>query len=230
MARQGRNIPESLKMGTVLRRGSAKHLAYSTKSVAALQPHPETLDIEQMRPRALSGGVKDSDRARIVKGFYDRLPDLRVIYLDVTKEVIWIPTRNQPIQILKYEVPDSRVAIIDRIEFIATPLVGPGAIPQWTIEGPVQFFFTIGKTVPVQVTTVRNDGLNEYTGAYFPTVNERVGATEVNFSLIAKTGQVLEGYYINRAASPVLIGSVICRIRGWIGAVSIIEEIMEQQR
>jgi hypothetical protein len=28
----------------------------------------------------------------------------------------------------------------------------------------------------------------------------------------------------------VLIGSVICRIRGWIGAVSIIEEIMEQQR
>jgi hypothetical protein len=217
-------------MGTSLRRGSAKHLDAPTKATAALRPHAEVVDVDHLRARPLSGGSADADRVRIIKGFYDRLPDLRVIYLDITQEVAYSAVRNEPFPILNYSVPDSRVAIIDRIEFHATPLVGTGLIDPWTIEGPVQFSFTIGKTVPVQINTIRFDGTNNYTGAYFPTVNDRVGAREVNFSLIAKTGQELEGSYINRGPSPVGISTVICRVRGWIADVSIIEEILEQQR
>jgi hypothetical protein len=211
------------------RRGSAKHLV-TPKSVV-LEPSSDFLDPKELRARPLSGGPLDADRTRIVKGFYQALPDKRVLYLDVMKEVSYDATLNRRLNIFKIPVPSARIYVIDRVEFYAWPVGGGAPLGPGIIEGAVQFGFLVGKTAPVDITTQRiQAGLQPNDGAYFPFLNDRVGATQVTFSLSATTGQPLEAYYLNRVASPVALRTVGARMRGWMGDVSILEEILEQQR
>lgn len=225
------------KMGTVIRRGgvdprrrgSSKHL-FTPKSIV-LEPSKDFLDPRELRARALSGSALDASRTRVVKGFYDALPDKRILYLDVMKEVSYDATLGRKINIFKVDIPEARMFVVDSIEFYAWPAGGGAPLPPGIIEGAVQFNFTIGKTAPVDITTQRiQAGLPLTDGGYFPFLDDRVGATEVAFSLLAKTGQPLEATYRNRVASPIALRTVGARLRGWMADMTILEEILEQQQ
>ena len=138
---------------------------------------------------------------------------------------------NQNFTILTHTIPDNRTFLVDNVVFFAKPLFGAGLIASGVIEGAVQCFFEIGDVVPVEIRTIRvQTGLPVENRAYFPFLNDRVGAREVTFSLDAKSGRELQAYYINRAVSPVPVGTVGARIEGWLIDSNIYEEILEQQR
>jgi hypothetical protein len=188
--------------------------------------------------RPVSGGVSDSRRNRLVKDFYGRLPDPRIIYLDITEERIPIATLNIKNPLLERTVPESRVWIIDRIEFFAMyraglpsdyQLVDPGIL-----EPTTHFFFTVDHVVPFHLETRRqipNLGVAAQPESYFPCLGDRVGATEVTFSVFVKADQTIRCYYENvRASNITPLVSMGTRIRGWEADQTILQEILEQQR
>lgn len=218
-------------MGTTLRRGSAKHLDAPTKSPAALGRVAPIVNVDQLRGEPISGGVDDSRRTRIVKAFYERLPDERVIYLDITNESPYAPTLNQKQVIYNGIVPSARTFVLDSVKFFARTAVGGALIPAGVVEGALQCYFTIGGVGQAHVTTRRfQPGLSATEKAYFPFLNERVGAEQAFFAWYAKTGQDLEAFYLNQVPPPVAIGSVGVRVRGFETDTTIFEEILEQQR
>lgn len=237
MSKTGRGPSTKSKMGTVLsrggvdprRRGSAKHL--ETPKSQVLEPSKDYLDPRQLRARPLTGSPLDADRVRTIKAFYEALPDKRILYLDVMREVPYSAALNRKTVIFREPVPSARIFVVDDIQFYAWPMGGGAPLAAGIIEGAVQFTFAIGKTAPVDVNTTRvQTGLPATEGGYFPFLNQRVGAEEVTFSVFAKTGQPIEAFYTNRVASPVSLRTVGARIRGWMADVSILEEILEQQR
>jgi hypothetical protein len=122
---------------------------------------------------------------------------------------------------------------VDNVLFYATPLFGSGLVPAGIIEPYVQCYFEVGNVVPVGIETERAiaGAATIETRAYFPFLNDRVGAREVTFSLIAKSGRELSAYYINRGGiSPIPLNTIGVRVEGWLADSNIIEEILEQQR
>lgn len=180
----------------------------------------------------ISGGVIDAERARVVKGYFTGLPDEVVVYEDITREVTYNNPLNTRYQIANYVVPENRTLIIDNVYFFATPIFGGfGLIPPGVIEGSVQCFFEIGNIVPVDISTVRvQAGLAADSRAYFPFLNDRVGAREAMFSIYVKSGREVVAYYMNRAIPAIPVSSIGVRFVGWIVDSNIFEEILDQQR
>lgn len=209
----------------------------SHKKPGVIQPDIRSkvygLDPDRLKPKPISGGKKDADRVRLVKDFFAELPENMVIYQEFTKEVVHNPsTQNLRYPILEHTIPDNRTLFVDNVLFYATPAFGSGLVPSGIIEQYVQCYFEIGKVVPVEIRTTRvQTGLTPDGRAYFPFLNDRVGAREVTFSLIAKSGRELNAYYINRGGpSPIPLATVGVRVEGWLVDSNIIEEILEQQR
>lgn len=191
------------------------------------------IDPEMLRAKPISGSKADAKRTRIVKDFFARLPESIVIFQDVTGEVEHNPLRQEVrYNIFSYTIPENRTFFVDNVLFFATPSFGSGLVPAGTIEPYVQCYFEIGKVVPVGIETNRVlTGVSPNSRAYFPFLNDRVGAREVTFSLIAKSGRELSAYYINRGGvSPVPLRTIGIRVEGWLADSNIIEEILEQQR
>ena len=191
------------------------------------------LDPDRLQPRPISGGKNDAKRVRLVKDFFAKLPENIVIFQEITGEVPHDPQRQDlRYPILEHTIPDNRTFFVDNIQFFATPAFATGLVPAGTIEPYVQCYFEIGKVVPVGIETERvQTGITPESRAYFPFLNDRVGAREVTFSLIAKSGRELNAYYINRGGpSPIPLATVGIRIEGWLADSNIIEEILEQQR
>lgn len=181
--------------------------------------------------KPISGGVIDAQRARVVKGYFTQLPDELIIYEDITREVVYTNTLGARLQIFTFNVPENRTLVIDNVYFFATPVFGLGLIPSGVIEGSVQCFFDIGKVVPVDISTIRIQPFVPVdTRAYFPFLNDRVGAREVNFSFYVKSGREVGAYYINRGFPSLPINTIGVRFEGWIVDSNIFEEILDQQR
>lgn len=190
------------------------------------------LDPEMLRAKPMSGNRKDADRVRLIKSFFSQLPESMIVYQELTEEVAYDTTTNQRINILSHPIPENRTFFVDYIEFFAKAAFGAGLVPAGIIEGLVQCYFEIGKVTPVEIRTTRvQTGLPAENRAYFPFLNDRIGAREVTFSLIAKSGRELSAYYINRVTgSPIPLDGIGIRIEGWLVDSNIIEEILEQQR
>lgn len=181
--------------------------------------------------KPLSGGVIDADRVRLIKGYFTSLPAETVIYEDVTREINYTNTLNTRFQIINYNVPENRTLVIDNIYFFATSRFGGGLIPAGLIEGSVQCFFDIGQSVPVEVQADRIQlGVDPVYRAYFPFLNDRVGARESNFSFYVKSGRDVGAYYINRWFPFIPVNTIGVRFEGWVLASNIFEEIINQQR
>jgi hypothetical protein len=196
-----------------------------------VRDEPKKVLREDIRAKPVSGGQADTERVRIVRGYYSNIADQRIQNLDMTDEQTFDTTLNQDINIFTYNIPEARVAFIDSIVFFARPMVGVGLIPAGIIEGAVECYLSIGGVVPLTLNTVRaQPGVRRRQRSFVPFLNQNVGPTQFNFSLQAKTGQQIRTYYRNIAVSPLAVRYIGARIRGWIGDVSIIEEILEQQR
>lgn len=189
------------------------------------------IDPNMLKPKRMSGNKEDSDRVRLVRGFYSNLTEGLLIYQELVEEVDYNFALNQKFTILDQQVPDDRTFVVDNVQFFATPLFGTGLVATGTIEGAVQPFFQIGNTVPVEISSTRLQpgGVSE-NRAYFPFLNERVGAREVNFSLYAKRGRSLKSFYVNRSFTPVPLRTIGVRIEGWMIDSNALEELLEQQR
>lgn len=195
------------------------------------------IDPEMIRAKPMSGGKEDAERVRIVKDFFARLPENLVIYQEHTKEVEHNSLRQEVrYNIFSYTIPENRTFFVDNVLFYATPLFGSGLVPAGVIEPYVQCYFEVGNVVPLGIRTERViatlAGPTIEARAYFPFLNDRVGAREVTFSLIAKSGRELSAYYINRGfgPSPIPLDVIGVRVEGWLADSNIIEEILEQQR
>jgi hypothetical protein len=200
-------------------------------SVPKVAPNMKIPDTPALRAKPVSGGIQDTDRVRIVKGFYANISDARVFNLDVTDERAFDDSLNQEFDILTYTVPEARMVFIDSIEFFARPVAGNGLIPAGIVEGAVELYFTIGGVVPLTLSSVRTQpGLQRRQRSFVPFLNSNIGPTQFTFSLQAKTGQLIRAYYFNLIASPVAIRYIGARIRGWSAETSIMGEILEQQR
>jgi hypothetical protein len=115
--------------------------------------------------------------------------------------------------------------------FFARPAVGLGLIPPGIVEGSLECYLTIGGTVPLIMETTRlQPGLRRRTRGFFPFLNSNIGPMSFRFALKATTGQEIRTFYQNLIAPPIGIAYVGSRIRGWVGDVSIVKEILEQQR
>jgi hypothetical protein len=189
------------------------------------------IDPKDLVSGPISGGRRDSDRVRIIRAFYSELPDNLSIYQEIVEEVTYDFALNERFNILSQSVPDDRTFVVDNIYFFARALFGTGLVPPGDIEGAVQPYFQIGNVVPVEISTTRvQPGLPVENRAYFPFLNDRVGAREVNFSVFAKRGRNLNAYYFNRAFTPIPLSTIGVRIEGWMVDANAIEEILEQQR
>lgn len=189
------------------------------------------IDPGMLKPKRMSGGKGDSDRVRLVRGFYSELPEGLFIYQELVEEVEYEFSLDQKFTILDQQVPDDRTFVVDSVSFFATPLFGTGLVATGSIEGAVQPFFQIGNTVPVEISSTRLQpgGIAE-NRAYFPFLNDRVGAREVTFSLYAKRGRSLRAFYVNRSFTPVPLRTIGIRIEGWMIDSNALEELLEQQR
>jgi hypothetical protein len=192
---------------------------------------PSNLDPDLMKPRALSGGKYDSERSRIIKGFYSYLPEDKIVAQDITKEILYLPTLNQRFQIFSYLVPSDRTFFVDSVVFFATQPFGGGLVPTGVVEGALQCYFEVGRVVPAGILTARvQSGQILEDKAYFPFLNESIGQTKTTFTLKAKSGRELNAYYINMVTSPLPIYTVGVRVRGWMIDSNVIEEILAQQQ
>ena len=181
--------------------------------------------------KPISGGMLDADRVRLIKGYFTTLPAETVIYEDVTREINYTNTLDTRFQIINYNVPENRTLVVDNIYFFATSRFGGGLIPAGLIEGSVQCFFDIGQSVPVEVQTDRVQlGVDQVYRAYFPFLNDRVGARQSNFSFYVKSGRQVGAYYINRWFPFIPVNTIGVRFEGWVLASNIFEEIIGQQR
>lgn len=203
-------------------------------SVSAPGPAPVVIpQSEEMKPgiKPLSGGILDAPRARVIKGYFTSLAPDMVIYQDRTLEVTYNAIFNQRIQIFSYNVPANRTLVIDNVYFFATSLFGNGLIPGGLIEGSVQCFFDIGQAVPVNIGTDRVQlGVDQAVRAYFPFLNDRVGARETTFGMYVKSGRQVGAYYTNLAFPFVPVATIGVRFEGWVLDSNIFEEILAQQR
>lgn len=197
-------------------------------------PAPVTLtsiDKSIMDVKPLSGGLIDAQRARVIKGYFTNLAPEMVIYEDRTMEIAYNATLNQRFQIYNYNVPQSRTLVIDNFYFFATSQFGNGLIPAGFIEGSVQCFFDVGQAVPVQVGSERVQlGVPADMRAYFPFLNDRVGARETTFAMYVKSGRQVGAYYMNLAFPFIPVATIGIRFEGWVMDSNIFEEIMQQQR
>jgi len=205
------------------------------KQVGMINPQSKDavfgIDREMLTPRPMRGGKDDTERVRLIRDFYSKLPDGLLIYQEIVQEVDFDFSLDQKRAIVAQTVPDDRTFIVDNVYFFATPLFGTGLVPTGAVEGAVQTFFQVGNVVPVEIRSTRlQPGLLAENRAYFPFFNDRVGAREVTFSLYAKRGRSLSAYYINRAFTPVPLRTIGVRIEGWMVDSNALEEIMEQQR
>ena len=206
----------------------ASYAASPSSSAAESIPQVTAKDFS-IQP--LSGGTLDANRMRLIKGYFTSLPAEMVIYQDVTREIDYNNALDTRFQIVNYNVPENRTLIIDNVYFFATSRFGGGLIPAGLIEGSVQCFFDIGQSVPVEIQTDRVQiGVDQVNRAYFPFLNDRVGARESNFSFYAKSGREVGAYYINRWFPFIPVNTVGVRFEGWVLASNIFEEIMAQQR
>ena len=191
---------------------------------------PQTSELESgIKP--LSGGVLDARRIRLVKGYFTTLSPDMVIFQDQTREVTYSATLNQRFQIFAYNVPQNRTLVIDNVYFFATSLFGTGLVPGGLVEGSLQCFFDIGQAVPVEVGTDRVQiGVDPAVRAYFPFLNDRVGARESTFGMYVKSGRQVGAYYNNLAFPFVPLATIGVRFEGWVLDSNIFEEILGQQR
>jgi hypothetical protein len=154
-----------------------------------------------------------------------------VVYEDVTREVDYANALNTRFQLVSYDVPENRTLVIDNVYFFATSRFGGGLVPAGLIEGSVQCFFDVGQSVPIEVQSDRVQlGVDQVNRAYFPFLNDRVGARESNFSFYVKSGRTVGAYYINRWFPFIPVNTVGVRFEGWVLASNIFEEIINQQR
>ena len=208
----------------------------SQKKQGIINPEVRTrvhgLDPDMLKAKPISGGKRDARRVRLIKDFFAELPDDGITYQEFTEEVPYNVATGQRFQIFSHTTPDNRTFFVDNIEFFASAAFSGGLVPAGVIEGLVQCYFEIGNVVPVEIRTTRvQPGLPIEDRAYFPFLNERVGAREVTFALTAKSGREVTAYYINRAGgSPIPLSGVGVRVEGWLVDSNIIEEILEQQR
>lgn len=199
-------------------------------------PAPEEvygIDPKMLQAKPISGGRADTQRIRVVKSFFSQLPENVVIFQDLTGEVRHKSFRQEVrYNIFSYTIPENRTFFVDNVLFFAIPQFGAGLVPAGIIEPYIQCYFEVGKVVPVGIETKRVSlGALPESRAYFPFLNDRVGAREVTFSLIAKSGRELSAYYINRGGlPPIPINTIGIRVEGWLADSNIIEEILEQQR
>jgi hypothetical protein len=203
-------------------------------SIAAPGPAPATLPrSEELSPgiKPLSGGALDARRIRTIKGYFTSLAPEMVIFEDQTREVSYDATLNQRLQVFTYNVPQNRTLVIDNVYFFATSLFGGGFVPPGLVEGSVQCFFDIGQAVPVDIGTDRVQlGVDQAVRAYFPFLNERVGARESTFGMYVKSGRQVGAYYTNLAFPFVPLATIGVRFEGWFLDSNIFEEILAQQR
>lgn len=189
------------------------------------------VDPKMLRPSPMRGGEGDSDRVRLIRDFYSKLPEGLLLYQEITREVDYDFTLNRQRIIISQTVPDDRTFIVDNVYFFAAPLFGTGIIPPGSVEGAVQAYFQIGNVVPVEISSTRlQPGLLSDNRTYFPFFNDRIGPREVTFSLYAKRGRNLTAFYINRAFTPIPLRTIGIRIEGWMIDSNAFEEILEQQR
>ncbi|MHC4119756.1 MAG: hypothetical protein ACYSWO_19840 [Planctomycetota bacterium] len=189
------------------------------------------IDESMLKPRAMRGGKKDTDRVRLIRDFFSRLPGDLLKYQEFARDISYSFALNKRTRIFEKQIPDDRTFVIDDVYFYATPLVGTGLIPEGTIEGAVETYFEVGNVVPVEIGSERTQtAVVPERRAYFPFLNDRVGPREVTFSVYAKRGSVITAYYINRFAPPVPIRTIGIRLEGWLIDSNAIEEILEQQR
>jgi hypothetical protein len=187
----------------------------------------------ELRPgiRPISGGLLDAQRTRVIKGYFTALSPEMVIYQDQTREIDYTATLNQRFQVFSYNVPANRTLVIDNVYFFATSQFGNGLIPAGLIEGSVQCFFDIGQAVPVDIGSDRVQlGVDQAVRAYFPFLNDRVGARESTFGMYVKSGRQVGAYYINLGFPFVPVATIGARFEGWILDSNIFEEILAQQR
>lgn len=189
------------------------------------------IDPSRLKPQPMSGSKRDADRVRNIRDYYSELPDGLTIYQEIVEEVSYSFRQNEQIPIFSQNIPSDRTFVVDNVYFFATPLIGSGLIPPGTIEGAVQAFFQIGNVVPAEISSTRlQPGGVAENRAYFPFLNDRIGAREVNFSMYAKRGRDLKAFYVNRVATPVPLRTIGVRIEGWMIDSNAFEEILEQQR
>lgn len=203
-------------------------------SVAAPGPAPVVLpQTSDLQPgiKPLSGGLLDAQRTRVIKGYFTALSPDMVIFQDQTREIDYDATLNQRIQIFSYNVPSNRTLVIDNVYFFANSLFGNGLVPGGLVEGALQCFFDIGQAVPVDIGTDRVQlNVDPAVRAYFPFLNDRVGARESTFGMYVKSGRQVGAYYTNLAFPFVPLATVGVRFEGWILDSNIFEEILGQQR
>lgn len=195
----------------------------SKESIVGISP-------DMLKPRAITGGGLDAERVRLIRDFYARLPEEIFTYQEITKDVEYSFDTGKRRPILSKEVPENRTFIIDNVYFYATPIVGTGLVPAGSVEGAVETYLEIGNVVPVETESERlQSGVAQEKRAYFPFLNDRVGAREVTFSLYAKRGRTVTAYYFNRFATPVPLRTIGVRVEGWMIDSNAFEEILEQQ-
>jgi hypothetical protein len=224
----GNNSGKKFPVGPVFAKpGSAPGAVVSGPSQSVL-PQGEDLN-PGIKP--LSGGVLDARRVRAVKGYFSTLAPDTVIYNDQTREIDYNAALNRRIQIFGYNVPQNRTLVIDNVYFFANSLFGNGLVPAGLVEGSVQCFFDIGQAVPVDVGSDRVQlGVPQAVRAYFPFLNDRVGARESTFGMYVKSGRQIGAYYLNLGFPFVPLATIGVRFEGWVLDSNIFEEIMAQQR
>ena len=189
------------------------------------------IDPGDLTAKPLAGGRLDADRVRLVRNFYSELPDNLSIYQEIVEEVTYDFSLNERFIIISQTIPDDRTFVVDNVYFFARALFGTGLVPAGDIEGAVQPYFQIGNSIPVEISTTRvQPGLPIENRAYFPFLNDRIGAREANFSIFAKRGRNLTAYYINRAFTTIPLSTIGIRIEGWMVDANAVEEILGQQR
>lgn len=207
------------------KRGSEKQFGMLRENVPVSE--------EDIRARPLSGGPEDSKRVRSILEFYAKMADDRVQYLDVTEweDYEYVANEGQN-DIANFIVPDSRTIIVDWVGFYAKALGSADLLDMGQVTRNIIFNVEIGGTSPLVLFNQYDNALGtvptDATG--FPFLNQRVGSTEFFFSLHARTGSPVRGYYITRTMPPVALDLVGFRIRGFIIDSSIIGEILEAQR
>jgi len=202
-------------------------------------PHSRALPVspplkkDDLRPEPIRGGSKPGEPVkpvRLVKNFFSQVVDQdRLTFTDWLVQDNYVTTLNVEQVLQTYNVGEARFLYLDNVEFYAISLITGTLIPAGQIEGFVEPVLKIGERIPMDIRVERRN-INNTVGSYFPFLNDRVGPTEVNWNLIARSGESVRVSYTTVALPPVPISIFGARLRGWLGDDIIIKEILEQQR
>jgi len=234
MSSQGRG-PFDREKGyafTKMLRKNKERVADLTAKKTVLSQQNQTLkETAATAKSALSAVVKKALTAtRVVQGFYLSLSNPDAIrYFDALTQAAFDTTENIKISLFSYQVPPSRILMIDNVYFFATSAIDGSMIDSGIIEGYVEPYFTVGDAIPVEINTLRSSITNQRR-AYFPFLNQRVGSQQTTFNLFAKSGQELKAYYINTNPTPIAVSEIGIHVQGWLANDIILQEILEQQR